>query len=133
VKCSTRPAVPSLSLPGRISREIARPVASTMGWTASLLSLLIFVLALFHGTLANAELRYIDDNDKSGVSYSPPNQWLYGPTCTTCYTAKYASIDPSDVYGGSWHETTFMLGDSSPSITLTFMGEKSNNTYPRKG
>jgi hypothetical protein len=103
-----------------------------MGRALPLLSILTFVLALLQGTLAATQVGIIDDNDKSGVTYSPPNQWSYGPTCTTCYTEKYAKLDTSDAYGGSWHETTLMQGGTVPSITLTFTGECFRKANPRK-
>jgi hypothetical protein len=95
-----------------------------------LIALLTFVLTLSHGTHASTEIRYIDDNDGTGVAYFPSNQWSYGPTCTTCYTEKYASLDTSQAYGGSWHETTLMKGGVLPALTLTFTGEQSTRkTY----
>jgi hypothetical protein len=97
-----------------------------MGRGFPLVAFLTFVLALSHDTHAATEVRFIDDNDESGgVAYSPPNQWSYGPTCTVCNAEKYASLDTSDAYGESWHETTYVQGGTVPSITLTFTGEHS--------
>ena len=70
--------------------------------------------AISHGTFAALVNITVDDNDSS-IVYSPPDDWSYGPTCTTC-TAK---VDASKAFDGSWHDTLYSSQDSAENFTQT--------------
>ena len=44
-----------------------------------------------------------DPTSKYGISYQPGDRWNIGQTCTGCE----AQPDPSQAYGGTWHDATF--------------------------
>jgi hypothetical protein len=99
--------------------------------TMLLLTLLNLCLFCMRGAHAAVMTRIIDDETGDSVTgvlpvYSPPDAWVYGPTCgTNCHVgdAQYVLVDTTNVYGGSWHETTYGPGRTPPSISLSFTGE----------
>ncbi|EIW63880.1 uncharacterized protein TRAVEDRAFT_103451, partial [Trametes versicolor FP-101664 SS1] len=62
-------------------------------------------------------------------TYAPSNQWAYGPSCNSCFIHPGnpyrfgAVVDVSQVYNGSWHDTTYHPNLHTPTITVTFVGQ----------
>lgn len=62
-------------------------------------------------TLSNVT---VDDNDPN-ISYSPVNDWSFGPNCTACT----ARVDASQTFDGTWHDTLFAPSDPEEDQTQT--------------
>ena len=117
-----------LALPGH-PHCIAR-VSSAMWQGAPLLLPLLHTQLLFLSPYALASaLTNVTVDDTLGspdgafkIVYSPDDSWSAGQDCTHCE----ATLDPSQVRNGTWHDTTY-LSDNPPSspltATLTFDGK----------
>jgi hypothetical protein len=84
----------------------------------------ILLFTLLGHTLAILFNRTIDDEkgDKAfGIYpvYDPPDKWTQGATCTGCG----AQPDKHKAFDGTWHDSTYHVGDPPQSVTLTFNGE----------
>ncbi|KAI0658335.1 hypothetical protein C8Q70DRAFT_881279, partial [Cubamyces menziesii] len=70
--------------------------------------------------------RTIDDELGDSVTglqpvYSPQADWNQGATCTTCHIGT-GLIDPTRVFGGTWHDSTTYPDDTPHTIAATFTG-----------
>ncbi|KAH9897633.1 hypothetical protein C8Q73DRAFT_681944 [Cubamyces lactineus] len=85
---------------------------------------LLFFLALCRAVTSLATNRTIDDEKGDSVtglvpSYSPVGSWSQGSTCSGCYI----HLDTSQVFDGTWHDSTHTPGDPEPRvITAQFTG-----------
>ncbi|PIL32315.1 hypothetical protein GSI_05561 [Ganoderma sinense ZZ0214-1] len=72
----------------------------------------------------------IDDTDgdasqDSTLTFSPVGFWAQGQDCPTCNVHSgntTDTIDVSQVFDGTWHDSTFHPGDPDHTITASFIG-----------
>ena len=50
--------------------------------------------------------------------YSPANLWQQGNGCTTCVVRPDVSIP----FDGTWHDSTYFVGNGTRSVSVTFTG-----------
>jgi hypothetical protein len=80
----------------------------------------LLVLSLAGSIAATATNRTIDDQTGDAATGLYPvysDSWSYGPMCTGCLV----HLNASEVYGGSWHDTT-ANATNHPTVTLSFTG-----------
>ncbi|KAH9885395.1 hypothetical protein C8Q73DRAFT_622477, partial [Cubamyces lactineus] len=70
--------------------------------------------------------RTIDDELGDSVTglqpiYSPQADWNQGATCTSCHIDT-GLINPTRVFGGTWHDSTAYPDDPPHTIATTFTG-----------
>ncbi|KAE9385626.1 hypothetical protein BT96DRAFT_892021 [Gymnopus androsaceus JB14] len=73
--------------------------------------------------LAQTEFRYIDDQYGDSVSgaiptYEPSGEWQNGSTCTGCAIRP----DAKQAFLGSWHDSTYSVGEYLRSVQFNFTG-----------
>lgn len=51
--------------------------------------------------------------------YSPANLWQQGNGCTGCLVQPDVSIP----FDGTWHDSTFLVGGATRSVSVTFTGK----------
>jgi hypothetical protein len=97
----------------------------TAGSTNPLLCFLacLFVLPGARGGPTN---RTIDDllGDPFTFStpvYAPSDKWSIGQNCLGCGVHKKLNLDLSEIFNGSWHDTTANPGEVK-NVTLSFVG-----------
>ena len=78
---------------------------------------------LASAALANVSIddTYGDPTNGNNVTYSPPEEWNYGPACTGCT----AQLDSSQVYNGTWHDCSF---DNHPTPNPPIVSVSANFT-----
>ncbi|KAI0659554.1 hypothetical protein C8Q70DRAFT_117251 [Cubamyces menziesii] len=93
------------------------------------LSTLFFSLAAVDVVLASIRVnRTIDDQRGDNVTgyvplYFPNEDWNIGQTCTICAICSGDPIDPTQVFDGTWHDTTYLPGnDAERIILISFTG-----------
>ncbi|EDR13621.1 uncharacterized protein LACBIDRAFT_322690 [Laccaria bicolor S238N-H82] len=86
---------------------------------------LLFLLLNILGQFGLAALvnQTIDDYFGDPISgtfpiYSPANMWQQGNGCTTCLVRPDVSIP----FDGTWHDSTFLIGGATRSVSITFTG-----------
>jgi len=60
----------------------------------------------------------VDPNTGLGITYSPASLWERGQVCTTCN----ARPDPSVALLGTWHDSTYHIGQPVISASAQFQG-----------
>lgn len=81
-----------------------------------LISTLVAAGALVNITVDDSGLNQLTG---LGFSYSPTDDWNFGPTCTKCSV----HLDPSQLLMGTWHDATASDGSQGlQSATLDFNG-----------
>ena len=93
-------------------------------FTFTLFCVLIRILPSYASTLFIN--RTIDDqlgDPVTGIKpiYLPDGPWNFGPTCTHC-NLNTMVIDKSHVFEGTWHDVLYRVGDSTPTVSLSFLG-----------
>ena len=71
--------------------------------------------------------RTIDDQRGDNVTgvvplYLPDEAWNIGQMCNMCSIRPGDPIDPSQVFDGTWHDTTSLTKDTEPIIQVNFTG-----------
>ncbi|KAM5536345.1 hypothetical protein V8D89_009997 [Ganoderma adspersum] len=95
-----------------------------------LLPCLLLLIVPVSTTLVNMT---IDDTDGDPIgdpilTFSPSGQWYPGQTCPTCSVHSgntSSTIDVSQVFDGTWHESTFVPGvpgDPNNIVNVTYTG-----------
>jgi hypothetical protein len=51
--------------------------------------------------------------------YSPANLWQQGNGCTGCLVQP----DVSKAFDGTWHDSTFLVGGATRTVSVTFTGK----------
>ncbi|KAI0327694.1 hypothetical protein GY45DRAFT_1327351 [Cubamyces sp. BRFM 1775] len=117
-------------------RTFTRPIplltlTFTLGRALSVLLLLLSHLPLGEASTITprssaAVNRTIDDELGDSVTglqpiYSPQADWNQGATCTTCHIGT-GLIDPTRVFGGTWHDSTTYPDDPPHTVAATFTG-----------
>ena len=87
---------------------------------------LLFFLLNILGEFGLAALvnRTIDDHFGDQITgalpiYSPANLWQQGNGCTGCLF----QADVSKAFDGTWHDSTFLVGGATRTVSVTFTGE----------
>ncbi|KAI0751142.1 hypothetical protein C8Q80DRAFT_554988 [Daedaleopsis nitida] len=70
--------------------------------------------------------RTIDDETGDCITgampvYSPQGSWAQGSTCRTCGVSS-TFVNTSEVFDGTWHDTTYHPDDADRIILMTFTG-----------
>lgn len=63
-----------------------------------------------------------DQSTGAQVTYTPSENWSLGPSCPDCD----AHPDPSQMLDGTWHDTTFIPGETQSqglNASITFNGK----------
>lgn len=90
-----------------------------------------FLISFLQGLSVIAGKAYnitVDDRYSSSLSgdapvYAPSTVWNQGPQCSGCFVQP----DPSQAFGGTWHDSTIAIGDVPYTISYTFEGKLSRD------
>ena len=90
------------------------------------MALVLFFLLNILGEFGLAALvnRTIDDYFGDPITgtfpiYSPANLWQQGNGCTGCIVQP----DVSKAFDGTWHDSTFLVGGATRTVSVTFTGK----------
>jgi len=93
---------------------------------------LFFFVVNILGQFGSAVLvnRTIDDYFGDPITgifpvYSPSSSWQQGNGCAGCTVRPNSSM----AFDGTWHDTTYYVGNSSRSVSVTFTGADFSPTY----
>ncbi|EIW63910.1 uncharacterized protein TRAVEDRAFT_103850, partial [Trametes versicolor FP-101664 SS1] len=57
-----------------------------------------------------------------GPSIDPASNWTQGANCTSCHLLPNKVIDVSQVFDGTWHDSTYHPGDPDHTVDAAFTG-----------
>ena len=66
-----------------------------------------------------------DHPDGWTLTFSPSGKWANGQDCPTCYIHSgntSSTVDVTKVFAGTWHDSTYHVGEPDHTITVSFTG-----------
>ena len=66
-----------------------------------------------------------DHPDGWTLTFSPSNKWANGQDCPTCHVHSGTTpntVDVTQVFAGTWHDSTYYVGEPDHTITVSFTG-----------
>ena len=94
--------------------------------TPSLVCLLLCVLPVAFA-VQNVTIDDTSGDPTTGLvpAYAPSNKWALGQDCSTCNVhsgTTDGTIDVTQAFDGTWHDSTYAVGDPDHTVTVSFHG-----------
>ncbi|EJF67361.1 hypothetical protein DICSQDRAFT_165186 [Dichomitus squalens LYAD-421 SS1] len=94
--------------------------------TSSAVCLLVWILPLT-AALQNVTIDDTIGDPITGLipAYAPSNKWALGQQCSTCNIhsgTTNGTIDLGQVFNGTWHDSTYSVGDPDHTVSVSFNG-----------